>query len=150
MYGDQRAKAAGRPPKTSAYAIWKARARKRKSTMLPSCGWSQLRLVVGIGPDVQPIDVLGVEQRLTERRVLGQAGSDQRRTDRVEHLVLRALDHGREGEHVFLLGDGGVGRVAEDDRRPQIVAALLLDQPAVGLMRRGHVVDPGFFRVRHR
>jgi predicted aldo/keto reductase-like oxidoreductase len=29
---------------------WKARARKRKSTMLPSCGWSQLSLIVGIGP----------------------------------------------------------------------------------------------------
>ena len=49
------ARAAGfrRPSRRQALtgpSCWNARARNRKSTMLPSCGWSQFSLIVGIGP----------------------------------------------------------------------------------------------------
>src|SRR5262245_2683674 len=37
-------------PASRSCGVWNARARNRKSTMLPSWGWSQSSLVVGMGP----------------------------------------------------------------------------------------------------
>ena len=50
-------------------------------------------------------------------------------------LLLRAFDHRDEREHVFLLGDRRCRRFAMDHRRPQIGAALHLDQPRAVLAR---------------
>ena len=87
-------------------AVWNARARNRKSTMLPSCGCSQFSCDRRHRPEVQPVDVRRRRSaRAGTSRCTVIARADQRRADRLEHLRLRALDHGDEREHVFLLGD---------------------------------------------
>src|SRR5688500_15420465 len=53
-------------------------------------------------PEVEAIDVDGVEQLAPQARRARQRRTHERRTDRFHHLRLGALDDGDEGEHEFL------------------------------------------------
>src|SRR5713101_602996 len=49
-------------------------------------------------PEVEPIDVHGVDETAAKRGVAGDGAAHQRRADRVQHLRLRALDDRDERE----------------------------------------------------
>ncbi len=87
-------------------------------------------------PDVEAIDVRSVDQSALKLLVFGDGGANEGGTNRIEHFFLRALHDGHEREHVLLLGDGGLGRVAEDHSRPQVIAAFFLHQPRPELGRQ--------------
>src|SRR5439155_26813388 len=95
--------------------------------------------------DVEAIDVRSVDQSALKLLVFGDGGANEGGTNRIEHFFLRALHDGHEREHVLLLGDGGLGRVAEDHSRPQVVAAFLLHQPRSEL--GGQIVNARSFQV---
>src|SRR5262245_8174296 len=59
-------------------------------------------------PQIEPIDVHGVEEPAAEALVARHRGADERGADRVEHLRLRALHDRREGKHELLLHHGGI------------------------------------------
>src|SRR5262245_18009552 len=48
--------------------------------------------------DVEAVDVNRICQSTLELGVFGDRGADQGRADVVEHLLLRAFDHGAEGK----------------------------------------------------
>ena len=109
--------------------------------MLPSCGCSQFSFVVGIGPIFRRSMCVASLKSADQLFVVGDPRADQRGADLLEHLVLRTLHHGREGEHVFLLGDLVVGRRAVHDHRTQVRTTFLFDQSrAVGRRQVGDAV----------
>ena len=107
--------------------------------MLPSCGWSQSSLIVGIGPRFSRSMFRASSSSCSNAVVLRQRRRDQRRPDLRDHLPLLALDHGDEREHVLLLRHRRGGRRTEDDRRSQVVAPLARHEAAVRVVCRRHL-----------
>src|SRR5579864_4799032 len=68
--------------------------------------------------EIQSIDVNRIHQRAPEFGPARDRTTDQRWPDLLEHLRLRAVHDRDEPEHVLLLRDGRLRRVAVDDRRP--------------------------------
>ena len=113
--------------------------------MLPSCGCSQLSAIVLIGADVQPVDVRRIGERSLELRVLVIAEHTS-----VGPIFSSICSCGHSttvtnGNMYSFFAIAFSGILAVDDRRPQIIAAFLLDEPRAEL--RGHVVDAGFLEV---
>ena len=66
------------------------------------------------GPEVQAIDVVGIKEITSKRRIVRDAGPNERRADPAEHFILRALHDGNKREHELLTGNGVIGRLAVD------------------------------------
>src|SRR5713101_5983981 len=97
--------------------------------------------------EIQSIDVNRVDQRATELGPARDRAAHECRPDLLEHLRFRAVHDRDEREHVFLLRDRGLRRVAVDDRRQQIFGARFLHDTGSVAMLRGHVGDPGRLQV---
>src|SRR5215831_2978180 len=66
------------------------------------------------GPEVQSIDVHRIHETTSKLWVGGDGAADERWTDCVNHPIARALDYGREREHVLLARDRCFRRSAVD------------------------------------
>ena len=110
--------------------------------MFPSCGCSQLSLIVGMGPRFNRSMLRASSSDSRNASSFVSARRDQGRPDRAEHLPLLALDDGHEGEHVLLPGHRDVRRRAVDDGRTHVVAALARHQAAVRVMPGGDLLHP--------
>ena len=66
--------------------------------MLPSWGCSQSSLIVGIGPMLSLSICCASISCPLELRVLGDRAADERWSDSLQHLLLRALDDARRTE----------------------------------------------------
>src|SRR6202790_1315557 len=73
--------------------------------------------------EIQSIDVNRVHQCAAELGPARDRAAHERRADPFEHLRFGAVHDRDEREHVFLLGDRGLRRVAVNDGRQQIFGA---------------------------
>src|SRR5262245_50339113 len=94
------------------------------------------------GPQVQAVDVRRVYELALEALVVRNGGADERCSDSLQHLVLRAAHHAHEWKHEFSIGQRTIGRVAMDDHGPQVTASLFFHQPRAVFFR--NVFDPRF------
>ena len=116
--------------------------------MLPSCGWSQLSLVVGTGPMFRRSMWTASSSRAWNASLVGERRAHERRADRVDHLRLGTLDDGHEREHELLLRDRGVRTVGVHDRRQQVVGASVFRDARRVAVLRGDVGDARRREVR--
>src|SRR5262245_6128077 len=56
------------------------------------------------GPQIQAIDVRRVYELALEGLVIRNGGADERRSNSLQHLVLRAAHHAHEWKHEFSIG----------------------------------------------
>src|ERR1051326_7411704 len=91
---------------------------------------------------VESVNVSGIDELVLPGLIFGDRRRNQGWSDLLEHLALGTTHHRRVREHVFGVGDLAVGRVAMNDPRPQIGAALDLDQARTELS--GHITDTCF------
>ena len=101
--------------------------------------------VGGDWADVEAVDVGGVGELRDPGFVVCDRGADECGADFGNHVRLRALDHAREGEHVFLRDDLLLRRVGVDHHRAEVVAAILLHKAFAEFA--GEVSDAGLFEV---
>src|SRR5262245_47921868 len=95
---------------------------------------------------VQAIDVCSVYKPALETPVARDGRPHKSRSDPIQYLVLRAADHGHEGEHEFSVGQRAIWRFAMDHDRAQVSAALFFHQPRAEFSR--DMFDPVFMQDR--
>lgn len=70
--------------------------------------------------NVQPVDVIRIEQLLAELGIFRDRCADQCGANGLDRLILRAFDNRSKGEHVLGIREFGFGRRAVNDRREQV------------------------------
>ena len=100
-------------------------------------GLHPVELVRLDGADVQAVDVGGVEELLGPRFIFGDGGADQGGADLFDHLILRAFHHAGKRKHVLGVGKRRIRAGAVDERRPQKIVRVFLNQTAAVAILRG-------------
>ena len=77
--------------------------------------------------DVKSVNVRCVSQLIDKFHVAGDRGANQRRTGRLDHLVLRTLDHGCEREHELFRSNLTFRAGSAGDHRTNVGCFFQLD-----------------------
>src|SRR5262249_38063198 len=80
-------------------------------------------------PKIKPIYVGRINQLSMKLLIVGDRACDQRASDLLEHVILRALHYAHEGKHEFGICKLTIRGIAMNHNRPQVSAALFFHKP---------------------